>query len=59
MELPSLGIEVHVGRERVDKEAECLSVKTEIDRKMHSFLKPGDEITFGQVGGTFFYQEAY
>lgn len=59
MHLPSLGIEVNVGREWVDKVAECLSVKTEIDRKMHSFLKPGDDNTFGQVGGTFFYLEAY
>lgn len=54
MELPSLGIEVNVGREWVDKEAECLSRKTEIDMKMHSFLKPEDDITFGQVEGTFF-----
>lgn len=53
MEFPSLGIEVNVGREWVDKENECLSRKTEIDRKMHSFLKPGDDITCGQVGGAF------
>lgn len=42
-----------VGREWVGKEDECLSRKTETDRKMHSFLKPGDDVTFGQVGGTF------
>lgn len=42
-----------VGREWVGKEDKCLSRKTETDRKMHSFLKPGDDVTFGQVGGTF------
>lgn len=50
----SLGKEVNVGREWVGEEGECLSRKTEIKSKMHPFLRSGDDITFGQVRGTFY-----
>ena len=36
------------------EEGECLSRKTDIDRKMHHFLRSGDDVAFGQVGGTFY-----
>lgn len=49
-----LGKEVNVGREWVGEESECLSRKTEIDRKAHLFLRSGDDVAFGQVGGAFY-----
>lgn len=49
-----LGKEVSVGAEWVGEEGECLSRKTEIDRKTHPFLRSGDDVTFRQVGGGFY-----